>query len=163
MNCLSSRRRPQPKRMPYHYYKPRGPDECVTYLQNERGRLGSHHRFITEKQVFAHWAKQYNISYAHPTWWATCEKTIQHIQHGGFCNSVTFWSKMATILNTLPAQKHYPVWLLVSLWSGLETEPKWRPFRDPGTSQGWTIFVFLWKMNRLNFNCLEHDIYLLLP
>ncbi|XDV38186.1 hypothetical protein PO909_007649 [Leuciscus waleckii] len=61
-------RRPQPKRMPYHYYKPRGPDECVTYLQNERGRRGSHHRFITEKQVFARWAKQYNISYAHPSW-----------------------------------------------------------------------------------------------
>ncbi|XP_016306767.1 alpha-N-acetylgalactosaminide alpha-2,6-sialyltransferase 6-like [Sinocyclocheilus anshuiensis] len=61
-------KRPQPKRMPYHYYKPRGPDECVTYLQNERGRRGSHHRFITEKQVFARWAKQYNISYSHPTW-----------------------------------------------------------------------------------------------
>uniref|UniRef100_A0A673FTF5 ST6 N-acetylgalactosaminide alpha-2,6-sialyltransferase 6 n=1 Tax=Sinocyclocheilus rhinocerous TaxID=307959 RepID=A0A673FTF5_9TELE len=61
-------KRPQPKRLPYHYYKPRGPDECVTYLQNERGRRGSHHRFITEKQVFARWAKQYNISCSHPTW-----------------------------------------------------------------------------------------------
>lgn len=61
-------RRPQPKRMPYHYYKPRGPDECVTYLQNERGLRGSHHRFITEKQVFARWAKLYNISYTSPTW-----------------------------------------------------------------------------------------------
>ncbi|XP_026052699.1 alpha-N-acetylgalactosaminide alpha-2,6-sialyltransferase 6-like [Carassius auratus] len=61
-------KRPQPKRMPYHYYKPRGQDECVMYLQNERGRRGSHHRFITEKQVFARWAKQYNISYSHPTW-----------------------------------------------------------------------------------------------
>lgn len=56
------------KKMPYHYYKPRGPDECVTYLQNEKGRRGNHHRFITEKQVFARWAKQYNISFAHPTW-----------------------------------------------------------------------------------------------
>ncbi|TSK72030.1 Alpha-N-acetylgalactosaminide alpha-2,6-sialyltransferase 6 [Bagarius yarrelli] len=61
-------RHPQPKRMPYHYYKPRGPDECVTYLQNERGRRGNHHRFITEKQVFARWAKIYNISFVHPTW-----------------------------------------------------------------------------------------------
>ncbi|XP_017348641.1 alpha-N-acetylgalactosaminide alpha-2,6-sialyltransferase 6 isoform X3 [Ictalurus punctatus] len=61
-------RHPQPKRMPYHYYKPRGPDECVTYLQNERGRRGNHHRFITEKQVFARWAKLYNISFVHPTW-----------------------------------------------------------------------------------------------
>uniref|UniRef100_A0A3Q3MQ61 Alpha-N-acetylgalactosaminide alpha-2,6-sialyltransferase 6 n=1 Tax=Mastacembelus armatus TaxID=205130 RepID=A0A3Q3MQ61_9TELE len=56
------------KKMPYHYYKPRGPDECVTYLQNESGRRGNHHRFITEKQVFARWAKQYNITFTHPKW-----------------------------------------------------------------------------------------------
>lgn len=55
--------------MPYHYYKPRGSDECVTYLQNESGRRGNHHRFITEKQVFARWAKQYNITFTHPNWW----------------------------------------------------------------------------------------------
>lgn len=61
-------RRPQPKKMPYHYYKPRGPDECVTYLQHERGRRGPHHRFITEKQVFARWAKLYNITFTHPHW-----------------------------------------------------------------------------------------------
>lgn len=54
--------------MLYHYYKPRGPDECVTYLQNESGRRGNHHRFITEKQVFARWAKQYNITFTHPEW-----------------------------------------------------------------------------------------------
>lgn len=56
------------RKMPYHYYKPRGPDECVTYIQNESGKRGNHHRFITEKQVFARWAKQYNISFTHPTW-----------------------------------------------------------------------------------------------
>ncbi|XP_066501671.1 alpha-N-acetylgalactosaminide alpha-2,6-sialyltransferase 6 isoform X2 [Hoplias malabaricus] len=61
-------RHPQPKRMPYHYYKPRGPDECLTYLQNERGHRGNHHRFITEKQVFSHWAKLYNITFKNPTW-----------------------------------------------------------------------------------------------
>lgn len=61
-------RRPQPKKMPYHYYKPRGPDECVTYLQHERGRRGPHHRFITEKQVFARWARLYNITFTHPHW-----------------------------------------------------------------------------------------------
>lgn len=55
--------------MPYHYYKPRGPDECVTYIQNESSRRGNHHRFITEKQVFARWAKQYNIIFTHPKWW----------------------------------------------------------------------------------------------
>ncbi|KAM3874452.1 alpha-N-acetylgalactosaminide alpha-2,6-sialyltransferase 6 [Diretmus argenteus] len=57
-----------PKKMPYHYYKPRGSDECVTYIQNERERRGNHHRFITEKHVFARWAKQYNITFSHPTW-----------------------------------------------------------------------------------------------
>ncbi|XP_062334720.1 alpha-N-acetylgalactosaminide alpha-2,6-sialyltransferase 6 isoform X2 [Osmerus eperlanus] len=61
-------RKPQPKKMPYHYYKPRGPDECIMYLQNERSRRGPHHRFITEKHVFARWAKQYNITFTHPTW-----------------------------------------------------------------------------------------------
>ncbi|KAJ7988259.1 hypothetical protein DPEC_G00321730 [Dallia pectoralis] len=61
-------KRPQPKKMPYHYYKPRGPDECTTYLQNERGRKGPHHRFITEKQVFARWARHYNITFTHPRW-----------------------------------------------------------------------------------------------
>ncbi|GAA6219307.1 alpha-N-acetylgalactosaminide alpha-2,6-sialyltransferase 6-like isoform X3 [Lates japonicus] len=61
-------RKPGSKKMPYHYYKPRGPDECVTYLQNESGRRGNHHRFITEKQVFARWAKQYNITFTHPKW-----------------------------------------------------------------------------------------------
>lgn len=61
-------KKPVSKKMPYHYYKPRGSDECVTYLQNESGRRGNHHRFITEKQVFARWAKQYNITFTHPNW-----------------------------------------------------------------------------------------------
>ncbi|XP_042365257.1 alpha-N-acetylgalactosaminide alpha-2,6-sialyltransferase 6 [Plectropomus leopardus] len=60
--------KPGSKKMPYHYYKPRGPDECVTYIQNEGSRRGNHHRFITEKQVFARWAKQYNITFTHPNW-----------------------------------------------------------------------------------------------
>ncbi|KAJ8286865.1 hypothetical protein GJAV_G00044230 [Gymnothorax javanicus] len=61
-------KRPPPKKMPYHYYKPRGQDECLTYVQNEKGRRGNHHRFITEKQVFARWAKHYNITFSHPKW-----------------------------------------------------------------------------------------------
>ncbi|XP_038164620.1 alpha-N-acetylgalactosaminide alpha-2,6-sialyltransferase 6 [Cyprinodon tularosa] len=56
------------KKMPYHYYKPRGSDECLMYIQNESGRRGNHHRFITEKQVFARWAKQYNITFTNPKW-----------------------------------------------------------------------------------------------
>ncbi|XP_069571723.1 alpha-N-acetylgalactosaminide alpha-2,6-sialyltransferase 6 [Brachyistius frenatus] len=61
-------KKPASKKMPYHYYKPRGPDECVTYIQHESGRRGNHHRFITEKQVFARWAKQYNVTFSHPKW-----------------------------------------------------------------------------------------------
>lgn len=60
--------KPQHKRMPYHYYEPKGPDECSTFLGNEKVKKGSHHRFITEKDVFAHWAKLYNIVFSHPSW-----------------------------------------------------------------------------------------------
>ncbi|OXB72145.1 UNVERIFIED_CONTAM: hypothetical protein H355_000862 [Colinus virginianus] len=60
--------RPQPRRMAYHYYEPKGPDECTTYIHNERSRRGNHHRFITEKRVFASWAAPYNITFSHPAW-----------------------------------------------------------------------------------------------
>lgn len=61
-------KKPVSTKMPYHYYKPRGSDECVTYLVNESGRRGNHHRFITEKQVFSRWAKLYNITFKYPKW-----------------------------------------------------------------------------------------------
>lgn len=61
-------RHPPPRRLPYHYYEPKGPDECTTYIHNERSRRGNHHRFITEKRVFASWAGLYNITFSHPTW-----------------------------------------------------------------------------------------------
>ncbi|XP_017263398.1 alpha-N-acetylgalactosaminide alpha-2,6-sialyltransferase 6 [Kryptolebias marmoratus] len=61
-------KKPLSKKLPYHYYKPRGADECLMYIQNESSRRGSHHRFITEKQVFARWAKLYNIKFTHPSW-----------------------------------------------------------------------------------------------
>jgi hypothetical protein len=54
--------------MPYHYYEPKGPDECVTYIQNENSRKGNHHRFITEKRVFSSWAQLYGITFSHPSW-----------------------------------------------------------------------------------------------
>ncbi|XP_075572764.1 alpha-N-acetylgalactosaminide alpha-2,6-sialyltransferase 6 [Pelecanus crispus] len=60
--------RPPPRRLPYHYYEPKGPDECTTYIHNERSRKGNHHRFITEKRVFASWADLYNITFSHPAW-----------------------------------------------------------------------------------------------
>lgn len=60
--------RPRLQRMPYHYYEPKGPDECVTYIQNEHSRKGNHHRFITEKRVFSSWAQLYGITFSHPSW-----------------------------------------------------------------------------------------------
>ncbi|XP_026062603.1 alpha-N-acetylgalactosaminide alpha-2,6-sialyltransferase 5 [Carassius auratus] len=54
--------------VPYHYYEPTGPDECAMYISHERGRRGSHHRFITEKRVFASWARMFNIHFYQPDW-----------------------------------------------------------------------------------------------
>ncbi|XP_036134673.1 alpha-N-acetylgalactosaminide alpha-2,6-sialyltransferase 6-like [Molossus molossus] len=56
------------RRMPYHYYEPKGPDECVTYVQNEHSCKGNHHRFITEKRVFSSWVQLYGITFSHPSW-----------------------------------------------------------------------------------------------
>ncbi|CAL8307739.1 unnamed protein product [Lota lota] len=63
--CSSSAPRPT---VPYHYYEPRGRSECSTYLSNERSQKGSHHRFITEKSVFASWARTHNIRFHQPDW-----------------------------------------------------------------------------------------------
>ncbi|XP_028667022.1 alpha-N-acetylgalactosaminide alpha-2,6-sialyltransferase 5 isoform X1 [Erpetoichthys calabaricus] len=61
-------REPYHASVPYHYYEPSGPDECTMYISHERGRKGSHHRFITEKRVFAKWARTYNILFYQPDW-----------------------------------------------------------------------------------------------
>ncbi|XP_040000062.1 alpha-N-acetylgalactosaminide alpha-2,6-sialyltransferase 5 isoform X2 [Xiphias gladius] len=61
-------REPQHNSVPYHYYEPRGPDECAMYISHERGRRGSHHRFITEKRVFANWARTFDIHFYQPDW-----------------------------------------------------------------------------------------------
>ncbi|NXY22560.1 SIA7E sialyltransferase, partial [Atrichornis clamosus] len=54
--------------VPYHYYEPLGPDECTMYISHERGRKGSHHRFITEKRVFENWARTFDIHFFQPDW-----------------------------------------------------------------------------------------------
>ncbi|EFB24650.1 hypothetical protein PANDA_011315, partial [Ailuropoda melanoleuca] len=61
-------RDPSHPSVPYHYYEPFGPDECTMYLSHERGRKGSHHRFITEKRVFKNWARTFNIHFFQPDW-----------------------------------------------------------------------------------------------
>ncbi|XP_064416393.1 alpha-N-acetylgalactosaminide alpha-2,6-sialyltransferase 3 [Latimeria chalumnae] len=54
------------KKVSYHYYEP-GRDECAEYFLHENAPYGGH-RFITEKTVFAKWAKQHNITFKHPSW-----------------------------------------------------------------------------------------------
>ncbi|XP_043941787.1 alpha-N-acetylgalactosaminide alpha-2,6-sialyltransferase 5 [Protopterus annectens] len=61
-------REPNHTSVPYHYYEPSGPDECTMYISHEYGKKGSHHRFITEKQVFANWARTFNIHFYQPEW-----------------------------------------------------------------------------------------------
>ncbi|NWS72178.1 SIA7D sialyltransferase, partial [Crotophaga sulcirostris] len=53
--------------VPYHYFEKGRLDECNMYLMHERARRGGH-RFITEKAVFARWAKKKNITFTHPSW-----------------------------------------------------------------------------------------------
>lgn len=62
--------------VPYHYYEPSGPDECSMYLSHERSRRGSHHRFITEKMVFANWARTLNIHFYQPDWKPTADMSL---------------------------------------------------------------------------------------
>lgn len=38
------------------------------YISHERGRKGSHHRFITEKRVFENWARTFDIHFFQPDW-----------------------------------------------------------------------------------------------
>ncbi|XP_053549315.1 alpha-N-acetylgalactosaminide alpha-2,6-sialyltransferase 3 [Bombina bombina] len=54
------------RRVPYHYYEP-GRYECDEYFLHENAPYGGH-RFITEKRVFAKWAKQHNITFTNPEW-----------------------------------------------------------------------------------------------
>lgn len=70
LSCIVCRscREPEHQSVPYHYYEPRGPDECAMYISHERGRRGSHHRFITEKRVFAKWARTFDIHFYQPDW-----------------------------------------------------------------------------------------------
>ncbi|XP_023975335.2 alpha-N-acetylgalactosaminide alpha-2,6-sialyltransferase 3 isoform X1 [Physeter macrocephalus] len=54
------------RKVPYHYYE-QGRDECDEYFLHEHAPYGGH-RFITEKKVFAKWAKKHRIIFTHPNW-----------------------------------------------------------------------------------------------
>lgn len=64
----SPHRSPAHPSVPYHYYEPSGPDECSMYLSHERRRRGGHHRFITERAVFANWARTLDVHFYQPDW-----------------------------------------------------------------------------------------------
>ena len=52
----------------YHYYNNLGGTECHYYTAMEGQRKGAH-RFVTEKNIYARWAKQNPpIHFHHPEW-----------------------------------------------------------------------------------------------
>lgn len=55
------------RKVPYHYYEVGSRDECAEYLLHESAPYGGH-RFITEKAVFAKWAKMHAIKFFNPEW-----------------------------------------------------------------------------------------------
>lgn len=89
---LSFHRDPKHPSVPYHYYEPSGPDECTMYLSHERGRKGSHHRFITEKRVFKNWARTFNIRFFQPDWKPE-PPAVNHAE-----DKPVFWGVLAFIL-----------------------------------------------------------------
>lgn len=55
------------RKVPYHYYEAGSRDECAEYMLHESAPYGGH-RFITEKAVFAKWAKTHAIKFFNPPW-----------------------------------------------------------------------------------------------
>ncbi|XP_078091133.1 alpha-N-acetylgalactosaminide alpha-2,6-sialyltransferase 3-like [Mustelus asterias] len=55
------------RNVPYHYYEPSGQQECAEYYLHENAKYGGH-RFITEKSVFAKWARERKIKFFSPSW-----------------------------------------------------------------------------------------------
>ncbi|XP_030219635.1 alpha-N-acetylgalactosaminide alpha-2,6-sialyltransferase 3 [Gadus morhua] len=55
------------RKVPYHYYEAGSRDECGEYVLHESAPYGGH-RFITEKTVFAKWAKTHPIKFFNPPW-----------------------------------------------------------------------------------------------
>lgn len=53
--------------IPYHYYDINGQSECQYYNISE-SRLDGGHLFITEKAIFARWARKHHITFRNPRW-----------------------------------------------------------------------------------------------
>ncbi|XP_015798544.3 alpha-N-acetyl-neuraminyl-2,3-beta-galactosyl-1,3-N-acetyl-galactosaminide alpha-2,6-sialyltransferase isoform X2 [Nothobranchius furzeri] len=53
--------------VPYHYYERNRVNECRMYKFHENAKHGGH-RFITEKAIYAKWAKHHKMHFKHPSW-----------------------------------------------------------------------------------------------
>ncbi|XP_015238227.1 PREDICTED: alpha-N-acetyl-neuraminyl-2,3-beta-galactosyl-1,3-N-acetyl-galactosaminide alpha-2,6-sialyltransferase isoform X1 [Cyprinodon variegatus] len=53
--------------VPYHYYDQKRISECRMYTYHEHKPLGGH-RFITEKAIYAKWARRNKIQFKYPAW-----------------------------------------------------------------------------------------------
>lgn len=96
------------------------------YLSHERGQRGGHHRFITEKRVFANWAQTFNIHFHQPDWTAqnsTSSSVIRGSWHwcgvsgslATLAHSKEAWSWVSHVLFLLSGWRHYG---LISCQSG---------------------------------------------
>lgn len=65
------------RKVPYHYYEAGSRDECAEYMLHESAPYGGH-RFITEKSVFAKWAKTHAIKFFNPPWQLSWPWLNQH-------------------------------------------------------------------------------------
>lgn len=78
------------RKVPYHYYE-QGRDECDEYFLHEHAPYGGH-RFITEKKVFAKWAKKHRIIFTHPNW------TVSWYCFFWSCHTHLTWWCTATVM-----------------------------------------------------------------
>lgn len=105
-------RSPSHPSVPYHYYEPSGPDECSMYLSHERSKRGSHHRFITEKTVFANWALTLNIHFYQPDWEPAAVTTSMNDSFtaapAGSWHSLQIW-RVGYVCGQFPAC-WFPLW-----------------------------------------------------
>lgn len=145
---LSSHRDPKHPSVPYHYYEPSGPDECTMYLSHERGRKGSHHRFITEKRVFKNWARTFNIHFFQPDWKPE-SRPVNHAE-----DKPVFW-RVRVPESKVWCPHHQPREEGLELQAGKETG-QWCPSAPWTEPTAWEYFrmnaswrvLSLWKGDR---------------
>lgn len=122
-------RDPNHPSVPYHYYEPLGPDECTMYISHERGRKGSHHRFITEKRVFENWARTFNIHFFQPDWKPE-SLTINHAKI-----KLVFWGTDAQGCN-----HNHLLYQASGDWLSYHSKPTWK--RKVNRVCGWKLLQY---------------------